>query len=224
MHIEPGIVNGAKIGLSYLTSAAAVGITFKFIAQSFFRGFSSLGVAFKCILTTLFVFSFFEVLPHYPLGVSEVHLIFGSTLFLLFGVGATAFGLVAGLFLQGIIFSPSDLPQLYINISTLLFPLFAVHFVAKKIIRKNLAYKDLSYKQVLSLTATYQGGTIAWVAFWCFYGQGIGIETINNVVIFGIGYSSVIAIECLLDLGVLAMAKRYHNRIATNFLNSRLVA
>lgn len=51
-------------------------------------------------------FSFFEVLPKYPLGVSEVYSILGATLFLFFGAGATAFCLVPGLALQGVLSAP----------------------------------------------------------------------------------------------------------------------
>tara|TARA_A100001011_G_scaffold305597_1_gene320240 strand:- start:571 stop:1254 length:684 start_codon:yes stop_codon:yes gene_type:complete len=224
MHIEPGIVNGAKLGLSYITAAAAAGITIKFLFQTVFRNFLLLNGILKCILTTLCVFAFFEILPHYPLGVSEVHFIFGATLFLLFGVVATAFGLALGLFLQGILFAPSDIPMFYVNISTLLFPLFAVYFVAKKTISSNLAYKDLKYRQLLALTGTYQGGIIAWVAFWSFYGQGFSAEASNSVVIFSLGYSTVIAIECILDVGILAMVKRYHNNLPKNLFIARLAS
>ena len=103
MHIEPGVVNGAKIGLSYLTGAAAIALGLKLLIQRMFNSTSVLVTAVRCLITTIFVFSFFEVLPQYPLGVSEVHFIFGATLFLFFGAGATAFGLVAGLSLQGIL-------------------------------------------------------------------------------------------------------------------------
>ncbi len=101
MHIEPGVVNGAKIGLSFLTSAAAIALGLKLLIQQMFNNTSVLVTAVRCLITTIFVFSFFEVLPQYPLGVSEVHFIFGATLFLFFGAGATAFGLVAGLSLFG---------------------------------------------------------------------------------------------------------------------------
>src|SRR3546814_15679750 len=83
-------------------------------------------LALRSVATTALVFSFFEVLPHYPVGVSEVHLILGSTLFLIFGAGAASIGLAAGLLLQGLFFAPFDLPQYGINVTTLLVPLFAV--------------------------------------------------------------------------------------------------
>ena len=224
MHIEPGVVNGAKIGLSYLTGAAAIALGLKLLIQQMFNNTSVLLTAVRCLITTIFVFSFFEVLPQYPLGVSEVHFIFGATLFLFFGVGATAFGLVAGLSLQGLLLAPSDLPQLYINISTLLFPLFAVSYISKKIIQANISYTDLKYRQVISLTGIYQGGIILWVAFWCFYGQGFNQETFYNVGIFSLAYSTVIGIECLLDVGLLATFKSYKKRSLPSVFNQRLIS
>ena len=224
MHIEPGVVNGAKIGLSYLTGAAAIAIGLKLLIQRMFNNTSVLLTAVRCLITTVFVFSFFEILPQYPLGVSEVHFIFGATLFLFFGAGATAFGLVAGLSLQGLLLAPSDLPQLYINISTLLFPLFAVSYISKKIIPANIAYTDLKYRHVISLTGIYQGGIILWVAFWCFYGQGFNQETFYNVGIFSLAYSTVIGIECLLDVGLLATLKSYNKRSLPSVFNQRLIS
>ena len=224
MHIEPGVVNGAKIGLSYLTGAAAIAIGLKLLIQRIFNNTSVLLTAVRCLITTVFVFSFFEILPQYPLGVSEVHFIFGATLFLFFGAGATAFGLVAGLSLQGFLLAPSDLPQLYINISTLLFPLFAVSYISKKIIPANIAYTDLKYRHVISLTGIYQGGIILWVAFWCFYGQGFNQETFYNVGIFSLAYSTVIGIECLLDVGLLATLKSYKKRSLPSVFNQRLIS
>ena len=224
MHIEPGVVNGAKIGLSYLTGAAALGIGLKFFIKRAFNNPSVLITAVRCLITTIFVFSFFEVLPQYPLGVSEVHFIFGATLFLFFGVGATAFGLVAGLSLQGLLLAPSDLPQLYINISTLLFPLYAVSYISKKIIPGDIAYTDLKYRHVLSLTGIYQGGIILWVAFWCFYGQGFNQETFYNVGVFSLAYSTVIGIECLLDVGLLATLKSYKKTSLPSVFNNKLIS
>ena len=224
MHIEPGVVNGAKIGLSYLTGAAAIALGLKLLIQRMFNSTSVLVTAVRCLITTIFVFSFFEVLPQYPLGVSEVHFIFGATLFLFFGAGATAFGLVAGLSLQGVLFAPSDLPQLYINISTLLFPLFAVSYIAKKIVPSNAAYTDLRYRDVLTLTGIYQGGIILWVAFWCFYGQGFGQETFYSVGVFSLAYATVIGIECLLDVGLLATLKSYKRKTLPAVFNPRLIS
>ena len=90
MHIEPGIVDGAKIVLSYATAAAALAAT-SVAAVATVRKDGVLSLAVRTVTTSALVFSFFQVLPHYPVGVSEVHLILGSTLFLMFGAAPAEF-------------------------------------------------------------------------------------------------------------------------------------
>ncbi|PHQ99905.1 MAG: cobalt transporter [Marinosulfonomonas sp.] len=221
MHIEPGIVNGAKIVLSYATAAGAAGYTLKLGLQAIrTKGLTSL--ALRSLITTVMVFGFFQVLPHYPVGVSEVHFILGSTLFLLFGAAPAAIGLAAGLLLQGVFFAPSDLPQYGINLTILLVPLFALKLLASKIIAPNTAYVDLSYTQALALSTAYQGGVVAWVAFWAFYGAGFGMENITSVLMFGGAYMLVILIEPLVDLAVLAGAKSLRDLEKTGLFTERL--
>ena len=94
MHIEPGIVTGAKIFLSYGTAALSVGLAARMLVQTFKAERRPLSLALRSLATTALVFSFFELLPHHAVGVSEVHLILGSTLFLIFGAGPAAFGLI----------------------------------------------------------------------------------------------------------------------------------
>lgn len=207
MHIEPGIVDGAKIALSYATAVASFGLVTKMAADTIRRDGGVAALATRSVITTLLVFCFFEVLPHHPVGVSEVHLILGSTLYLMFGAGPAAIGLAAGLLLQGLFFAPFDLPQYGINVTTLIVPLWAVGQLAKRIIPAHTAYVDVSYVQALSLSTAYQGGIVAWVAFWAFYGQGFGAENLAQVGTFGLAYMSVIIIEPLADLAVLAIAK-----------------
>ena len=85
MHIEPGLVSEAKILLSYATAAAAGSYTLKLAYENAVeRGVVSL--AARAALATVAVFTFFELMPHAPVGVSEVHLILGSTLFLMLGL------------------------------------------------------------------------------------------------------------------------------------------
>ena len=131
MHIEPGIVEGSKIVLSYLTAggvgAYAATAAWKHVKE---RGAASL--VFGAFATTALTLVFFQVFPHFPVGVSEVHLILGSTLFLLFGAAPAAFGLAAGLLLQGVLVAPFDLPQYGMNVTTLLVPLFALQYVAQR--------------------------------------------------------------------------------------------
>ncbi|MBO6637008.1 MAG: energy-coupling factor ABC transporter permease [Roseitalea sp.] len=222
MHIEPGIVDGAKIVLSYATAATAAGLTAKMAWDTIRNDGGAGALAIRSLITTALVFIFFEVMPHYPVGVSEVHFILGATLYLVFGAGAAAIGLALGLLAQGALFAPGDLPQYFINVTTLVIPLWAVSLLARRIIPAHTAYKDVTFAQCLALSAAYQGGIVAWVAFWAFYGQGFGAENLASVGTFGIAYLTVIILEPIADLAILAAAKAldrfggspvFHNRL-----------
>lgn len=221
MHIEEGIVEGSKMLLSYGTAAGVFALAAK---QSFdhMRDHGILAFLVRALLATGLVFSFFELMPHYPVGVSEVHFILGSTLFLLFGAAPAAIGLAAGLLVQGLFFAPFDLPQYGINVTTLLVPLFAMAYLASKTIPPNTAYKDVSYTQALKLSTAYQAGVVAWVAFWAFYGQGFGAENLNNVLSFGGAYMLVIIVEPLADLAVLAGCKFLNGLEKTPLVQKRV--
>ena len=221
MHIEPGIVEGSKILLSYGTAVAALAFTAKLSFETVKRD-GAASLLLRSVLTTLLVFSFFEILPHHPVGVSEVHLILGTTLLLIFGLAPAAIGLAVGLLLQGSLFALPDLPQYGINVTTLLVPLFATSLLAKKIIPAATPYVDIRYGQALKLSVAYQGGIVVWVAFWAFYGQGVGAENLSQVLAFGSAYMSVVIIEPLLDLGLLAAAKFLNGLRNTMFVEKRL--
>jgi len=223
MHIEPGIIDGAKIALSYGTAAAAGTYGLKLAWEAVKeRGIASL--AARGLLATGAAFSFFQILPHFPVGVSEVHFILGSTLFLLLGAAPAAFGLALALLLQGMAFAPFDLPQYGANLTTLLVPLFAMAALARRIVAPGTAYVDLSYAQTLKLSTAFQGGVVAWVAFWAFYGQGFGAANVASVLSFGGAYMMVILIEPLIDLAVLAGAKTVRGLEKTGLVTPRLFA
>lgn len=222
MHIEPGLVDGAKIALSYATAAAAGGTALYHINTATRQG-GLASVAARAAIATVGVLIFFEVLPHFSAGVSEVHFILGSTLFLILGAGPAAIGLAAGLLLQGLFFAPLDLPQYGMNLTTLLVPLFALHEVAKRVIAPGTAYVDLEYKQVLALSAVYQGGVVTWVAFWAVYGAGFGAESLAAIATFGAAYMVVVLIEPIADLAVLGLAKAL-KRQGSPFVTPQLYA
>ena len=207
MHIEPGVVTGAKIALSYATGAGAAVVGLKLAADTVRRDGGLVSLAGRSAVATALVFSFFQILPHYPVGVSEVHLILGSTLFLMFGAGPAAIGLALGLLIQGVFFAPFDLPQYGMNVTTLIVPLWGISALAKRIIPERTPYVETSYLQALSLSTAYQGGIVAWVAFWAFYGEGVTAQSFSAVATFGGAYMLVIVVEPLIDLAVLAAAK-----------------
>ncbi|MBP1852047.1 energy-coupling factor ABC transporter permease [Rhizobium halophytocola] len=224
MHIEPGVVDGAKIVLSYATAAASFGLLGKMALDTIRKDRGVAALASRSVITTALVFCFFQVLPHHPVGVSEVHLILGSTLYLMFGAGPAAVGLAMGLLLQGLFFAPFDLPQYGMNVTTLLVPLFLISKVAARIIPASTAYVDVSYRQTLALSTAYQGGIVAWVAFWALYGQGFALANVQHIASFGVAYMSVILVEPLIDLAVLAGAKSLGKATKSALFNTRLHA
>ncbi|MFH0300899.1 energy-coupling factor ABC transporter permease [Bradyrhizobium sp. 31Argb] len=225
MHIEPGIVTGAKLVLSYATGIAAGAVALKLAVETVREhGIGSLAV--RIMATTALVLTFFEILPHFSVGVSEVHFILGSTLFLLFGAAPAALGLALGLLLQGLFFVPTDLPQYGMNVTTLLVPLFAIQALGQRIVPRNTAYVDLQYRlqyrQALALSTAYQSGIVAWVAFWALYGAGFGAANLANIETFAASYALVVLIEPLADLAVLALAKSLRAVTAEGFVTRRL--
>lgn len=221
MHIEPGLVDGAKIVLSYATAVAAGGYAAKLAFDSV-RDDGIVPLGLRSSIATVAVFCFFQVLPHYPVGVSEVHFILGSSLFLILGAAPAAIGLALALLLQGLLFEPKDLPQYGMNVTTLLVPLFGLQMLAARTIAKGTAYVDLKYRQALGLSTAYQGGVVAWVAFWAIYGAGFGAENIASVASFGAAYMAVVLIEPLADLALLAIAKSLRGLDGSALVTSRL--
>ena len=221
MHIEPGLVDSAKITLSYATAAAAIGYAIKLVPETL-RVQGIVSFAQRTVIATVLVFSFFEVLPHVRVGVSELHLILGSTLFLLFGAAPAACGLALGLLAQGLLFEPADLPQYGMNVTTLLVPLFAIRALAERVIPGKSAYVDLRYGQALALSTAYQSGIVAWVAFWALYGAGFGAQNLAAIASFAASYALVIVVEPLADLAVLAVAKSLRDVIAGGLVTRRL--
>ena len=221
MHIEPGLVDASKIFLSYATGAAALGYSAR-LALDMLRKEGAGALLLRSLVATALVFASFEILPHHPVGVSEVHLILGTTLLLMLGAAPAAIGLAAGLLVQSLFFAPQDLPQYGMNVTTLLVPLFATAALARRIIPRATAYVDLTYTQTLKLSLAYQGGIVAWVAFWALYGQGVGADNLSNVFSFSAAYMLVVVLEPLVDLGVLAAAKALHQLKGSMAVDKRL--
>ena len=222
MHIEPGLVTGAKLALSVVTAVGAAGFTAKHAVQAI-RDNGIISFAARTLAASIAVLICFQVLPHHAVGVSEVHFIFGSTIFLILGAAPAAIGLALGLLIQGLLFAQIDLPQYGMNVTTLIVPLLAIKLVADRIIAPGTAYADVSYKQALALSTTYQAGVVAWVGFWVTYGQGFGSEVLASVGTFGAAYMLVIALEPFVDLAALAGAKAIKKQLnATGLAAPRL--
>ena len=206
MHIEAGVVAGTKMLLSYGTAAAVIGVSAKLTIDNIKQN-GVLSLLLKSIIATILVFACFEVLPHYPIGVSEVHLILGTTIFLVFGIAPAVIALALGLLIQGVFFAQFDLPQYGINVTTLIASMLILNMAVGKIIPKGTAYKDISYSQMLKLSIVWEGAIVSWVAFWAIYGQGFEATNLANIFSFGSAYMAVVLVEPLIDLAVLAGVK-----------------
>ncbi len=108
------------------------------------------------------------------------------------------------------------------NVTTLLIPLFAISTLSQRIIPVSTAYVDVKYSQALALSTAFQGGVVLWVAFWALYGQGVSVENVAHVVSFGAAYMSVIVLEPLIDLAVLAGAKSLRSMTSGSLFVPRL--
>jgi len=223
MHIEAGVVDGAKILLSYGTGAGVIAMTLK-LAVDNLKNNSLTSLILKSIISTIIVFICFQVLPHFPVGISEVHLILGTTIFLVFGIAPALIGLALGLLIQGIFFAQFDLPQYGINVTTLLASMMILDLAVKKIIPEGTAYKDISYSQMLKMSIIWEGAIVSWVAFWAFYGQGFGAENISNILSFGSAYMAVIIIEPFVDMAILSAVKAFYkeDKNCTSLFDKRL--
>ena len=222
MHIEAGVVLGTKMILSYATAVGVVGMTAK-LALEQIKESGAVSLLLRSLIAIMLVFVFFEVFPHYPVGVSEVHLILGTTLLMVFGVAPAMIGLALGLLLQGVTVAQFDLPQYGINVTTLLASMLMLNYATEKIVPKGTAYKDISYTQMLKMSVIWEGAIVSWVAFWAFYGQGFGAENLQAVASFSGAYMLVVLLEPLIDLAVLSLVKAYHKSDTCNILfNKRL--
>ena len=221
MHIEAGVVSGAKMLLSYGTAAAVVGVSAK-LALDNIKENGVLSFLLKSIIATIVVFCCFEVLPHYPIGVSEVHLILGTTIFLVFGIAPAAIGLALGLLIQGVFFAQFDLPQYGINVTTLIASMLILNMAISKIIPKGTAYKDISYSQMLKMSIVWEGAIVSWVAFWALYGQGFEAANLANIFSFGSAYMAVVLVEPFIDLAVLAGVKAFASDKCNIVLDKKL--
>lgn len=221
MHIEPGLVEPTKMAIGYVTATGVVTLALHGIFREVMAG-NLLRLVIGTVVTFLAMILSFEVLPHPSIGVSEVHLIMGASLFLLFGATPVATGMAVGLLLQGLFFEPADLAQYGMNVTTLLASLYATALVANRFVSAQTRYVDIPYAQVVRLSVYFQGSVVAWVAFWVVLGQGATVATLQSLANFGVAYASVIGAEVLLSLILLSLLRSAKGDGVRRILNPRL--
>ena len=148
MHIEPGIVTGAKLALSYATGAAAGGCALKLAVDTV----REQGIASSCahgrndragvLVSSRSCRTSGSGSPRCISSSARRCSCFSAR-------RRPRSGLALGLLLQGCSSCRADLPQFGMNVTTLLVPLFAIQALAARIIPRNTAYVDLQYRQAL---------------------------------------------------------------------------
>ncbi len=223
MHIEPGLVAPTKMVIGYVTAAGFLALSMRSFLIDIVKG-AIIRVAVGMVVTIVVTLLSFEILPHPLVGVSEVHLIVGATLYLLFGFAPVAIGMAGGLLIQGLFFAPADIAQYGMNVTTLLASLYAIDFVATRGAYSRTRYVDMSYGRVAKLSLCFQGSIVAWVAFWVLLGQGATFATLQSITSFGATYVLLITVEVALGIGMLSLVRSIHSGRVQHILNPRLFA
>ncbi len=198
MHIEPGVLDAAKIASANIAAMGTLGAS----AFGVLRRPADLA---KTLLAALF-FSVFMQIWHMPVGPSELHLIGASAIYFTFGFLPTLLGFALGLALQGLLFEPQDLVHLGVNSLSLMVPLIAVHAAFG---RRFFASGGIEtrWASALRFDAAYYAGVVAMVGFWLALGQEP--TPLQSWATFAASYLPLIALEPAFTLLVLKGLKRF---------------
>jgi ABC-type Co2+ transport system permease subunit len=200
MHIEPGILNGVKIGYA---NQAAIGTIAAY--------FPSLIKRPDLVIRTILAAIFFSVLMqsfHMPVGPSELHLVGVSAIYFLFGFIPTLLAFPLGLLLQGAIFEPADLIHIGVNSLSLMLPLIATHYAIgnRFIVSRAGQKREFNWQQVIHFDAVYYGGLVAMVGFWLLNGNEI--TPLQSWASFAITYLPLVLLEPVLTIGLVKLMRK----------------
>lgn len=201
MHIEPGVLNAAKI---LFANAAAVSTLAVFLPKLMWRP----DIWVKTLLAALFFSIFMEVF-HMPVGASELHFVGASAVYVIFGFVPTLFGFAIGLLLQGLLFEPSDLVHLAVNSLSLILPLIAAHGMLGRHFFAQ-GGRVIRWAEVVKFDAAFYGGVVLMVGFWLSLGNEP--TPLQNWAMFAVSYLPLVLLEPLFTCLVVRTLKRYANK------------
>jgi len=208
MHIEPGVLNAAKL---LFANATAIATLTMLTPQLLGRRLDNwLKTALAALFFSLFMESF-----HMPVGPSELHFIGASAMYFVFGFGPTLFGFALGLLLQGWLFEPADLVHLAVNSLSLMLPLMAAHGLLGRQLFKAEG-RRLSWADVLKFDALYYSGVVLMVGFWLSLGEEP--TALHNWALFASAYLPVVLCEPLLTCLVVRGLQPYADAPLVNRL------
>jgi ABC-type Co2+ transport system permease subunit len=198
MHIEPGVLNAAKVLYANATTIATLAV----FAPKLLRRPDYL---IKTALAALFFSVFMEVF-HLPVGASELHFVGASAVYFVFGFVPTLLGFAIGLLLQGLLFEPQDLVHLGVNSLSLILPLIATHGLLG---RRFFVEGGLSIRwaEVVKFDALYYFGVVAMVGFWLALGEEP--TPLHNWLLFAASYLPLVLCEPLFTCLVVRTLKRH---------------
>lgn len=186
MHIEPGVINAAKV----LAANAAAVATLAAYVPGLIRQPAEI---VKVLLAAAF-FSVFMQAYHMPAGASELHFIGASFIYFIFGFRPTLYGFALGLLLQGVLFEPGDLVHLGVNSLSLMVPLIAAHAAFGRVCFAEGEDKaKVSWRRIAAFDAAYYTGVTLMVGFWLSLGEEP--TPLADWVTFAAAYAPLVLIE-----------------------------
>lgn len=206
MHIEPGYISQAKVLLANVTALGVMGYYAKELIK---QPADIVRTLIAAIFFSLFMQSF-----HMQVGPSELHFVGAMVIYLTLGFVPTLFGFAAGLLLQGVLFTPSDLPHLAINSLSLMLPLIAVHYTVGRKLRDAVNGQQVSWGAILKLDALYYSGVATMVGFWLLAADVV--TPFAAWTTFASSYLAIVAIEPLVTFTVVRLLKRYEHNALVN--------
>lgn len=197
MHIEPGVLNAAKV----LYANAAAIATLAAFSHKLLRPDNLI----KTVLAAAFFSVFMEVF-HLPIGASELHFVGASAVYIIFGFVPTLFGFAIGLLLQGLLFEPQDLLHLGVNALSLMLPLIVAHGLLGRHFF-DIGGRRVRWTEVVKFDAVYYTGVVAMVGFWLSMGEEP--TPLRNWAMFAASYLPLVLCEPLFTCLVARKLKRY---------------
>lgn len=186
MHIEPGVINAAKV----LAANAAAVATLAAYVPGLIRQPAEI---VKILLAAAF-FSVFMQAYHMPAGASELHFIGASFIYFIFGFRPTLYGFAFGLLLQGVLFEPGDLVHLGVNSLSLMVPLIAAHTAFGRVCFADGDDKaKVNWRRIAAFDAAYYTGVTLMVGFWLSLGEEP--TPFADWVTFAAAYAPLVLIE-----------------------------
>ena len=199
MHIEPGFIAQTKI---VLANVAASGVLLAYAKELIKAPADIIRTVLAAIFFTLFMQSF-----HVNVGPSELHFVGAMAMYLTLGFVPTLIGFAAGLLLQGLVFTPTDLPHLAVNSLSLIMPLLAVHYTIGRKLREQAT--TLNWQQIVKMDAMYYSGVAGMVGFWLLAAD---VATpFAAWATFASSYALIVIAEPIVTYAAVRLLKRYEN-------------